>query len=987
MLLNCVVLALFFSSQSVQLAAGHSPPEVAAVAAAVLVYGNPVVLHNPNVSMLLVGGIETAVGINVGRQAGRFEVVTAQPSDLSLYPGRHDSAAYIIPMQGLQGQRNTTYMEAEAITGDASPETGRNSSSSLASLRAFVQAGGNLILLGNSGTDQALNLIGLVLGRPHGCRQAAMTVRYRLRPGTALLPAVAGAGSVPDLVFPVPLGGGQPGGVELLLCEVAASDAAPTPNRGHSCADHQQGPTPWFDGPTTTYTTWHGAGSSGGNTNDAADNATSVVIDTSGSAVSTTAVGPGFAWAAGRGRIIWWSATVNDTTAIEWFHVLAAAAMAPPLPPSQADRCPPQPAPPLPPRPFPFLWPSRSPPVPLKQPVPKPPMPKPPMPMPKLRPTPPLPRPHPALSQPPVPRQGSTPSPRSTPAPLVAPLLPRPPLLIRTPTPAPSPMPRSLPAMPAPYPFASRGYPPSPGMTVTSSRQPPPSPQPTQPPPLGATDEQSRPPGFSTEYDEGLPPEEPTTPPFPPDAPRPPEGPIQPPSPPLPPPPLSERVCEDFSNATLYNCTAWMEFPDVDFCEDGYTVPSPTTKADLSVLEEVCPRSCGFCCADKYFECAQWANVGYCSWMYIATDPDTQEEQTVLEACQDSCRVCERPGASTTNSSSNSKGSDDRSGEVGRTRRRRLGSQKNRDKRRAAGSEPGKVFAALDPEWKDEDLGTAGNKQKRELDGMLGQLKAKMPRGLDSGTSPGTVIGDTSDKGGPHLDVQKVYAVSGGQGVRFAALDFQTASTKKSSVSFARAYIPLGYNVKPEVVESALRQSVATQRGVAILPPATKVYGNGPQKATQCKSFSEVDAKDSNVGWTLVEAKVSSNLPNNLGAKATECHAVFNEAGNIELSHSEANIGCAKVKQDANGQVDVEPLSNKWQPGARPGGGCSGGGRRRGLLQGCSSSSGGTGVGGGGSGADPGGEGGVGRNCQIRLVRNKDGRLVRRRICRSVNGL
>ena len=141
--------------------------------------------------------------------------------------------------------------------------------------------------------------------------------------------------------------------------------------------------------------------------------------------------------------------------------------------------------------------------------------------------------------------------------------------------------------------------------------------------------------------------------------------------------------------------------------------------------------------------------------------------------------------------------------------------------------------------------------------------------------------------------------------------------------------------------------------------------------------MQQVDKKDGNVEWTLVEAKLSSDLPKDLDKVATECHVVFNGADNIELTHPGANIGCASVKYGANGEVNVQGQSKNWKDDSKPGGGCGSSGGGRGLLQGCSASSGSDDSASGGdvgtSGADP--------NCKIRLVRGTDGRVRRRRVC------
>lgn len=81
------------------------------------------------------------------------------------------------------------------------------------------------------------------------------------------------------------------------------------------------------------------------------------------------------------------------------------------------------------------------------------------------------------------------------------------------------------------------------------------------------------------------------------------------------------------------------------------------------------------------------------------------------------------------------------------------------------------------------------------------------------------------------------------QEVRFGVLEFQTADDAAASTAIARAFLPLGYGVLPEVVEAALRQSSTTQRSVSILPPLTKVYGKGGAKATRFEPFSSVEVR------------------------------------------------------------------------------------------------------------------------------------------------
>ena len=112
----------------------------------------------------------------------------------------------------------------------------------------------------------------------------------------------------------------------------------------------------------------------------------------------------------------------------------------------------------------------------------------------------------------------------------------------------------------------------------------------------------------------------------------------------------------------------------------------------------------------------------------------------------------------------------------------------------------------------------------------------------------------------------------------FAVVDFQTKFGGKDSNSLARVYIPVGYSVKPGVVDSALRQSVATGRGVAILPPVTKVYGRKTQKTektektTQCKPFSEVSLR----------AELAGHAPHELcSTSRPACCAVACAAGRV----------------------------------------------------------------------------------------------------------
>ncbi len=42
---------------------------------------------------------------------------------------------------------------------------------------------------------------------------------------------------------------------------------------------------------------------------------------------------------------------------------------------------------------------------------------------------------------------------------------------------------------------------------------------------------------------------------------------------------------------------------------------------------------------DKYLECEQWRDEGYCANIYMVTDRDTRADETVPSACQQSCNA------------------------------------------------------------------------------------------------------------------------------------------------------------------------------------------------------------------------------------------------------------------------------------------------------------------------------------------------------------
>ncbi|KAG2484916.1 hypothetical protein HYH03_016302 [Edaphochlamys debaryana] len=149
------------------------------------------------------------------------------------------------------------------------------------------------------------------------------------------------------------------------------------------------------------------------------------------------------------------------------------------------------------------------------------------------------------------------------------------------------------------------------------------------------------------------------------------------------------RPCVDFPETRDYNCTAWVEYPDEDFCAPDFYVPDPAGGPDLNVLRDVCPRSCGFCCADKYFECERWAVEGYCSPLYASTDPDTREEEPVPRACQNSCQVCAAQEPSSLLGTPPPAA-------AGQGRRRLLGRDKGK---KSAGGDPTPTLPSLRKDW------------------------------------------------------------------------------------------------------------------------------------------------------------------------------------------------------------------------------------------------------------------------------------------------
>lgn len=50
--------------------------------------------------------------------------------------------------------------------------------------------------------------------------------------------------------------------------------------------------------------------------------------------------------------------------------------------------------------------------------------------------------------------------------------------------------------------------------------------------------------------------------------------------------------------------------------------------------------ACAFPSADQFLQCEEWAGIdGLCSWHWLAVDAGSQQEQTVPEACPESCEV------------------------------------------------------------------------------------------------------------------------------------------------------------------------------------------------------------------------------------------------------------------------------------------------------------------------------------------------------------
>ncbi|KAG2484909.1 hypothetical protein HYH03_016295 [Edaphochlamys debaryana] len=838
--------------------------------------------------------------------AGFFQVTQSQPLNLSSLPALHATAAYVIPFQAPAGP---SYSAAEGA-GD--------NSTAAAALTAFVKGGGNLILLGNTGTGTALGLISRVLGQPLGCKPASAQFRVR-QPASAasVLPSVPGG--LTEVSLPIgPGSGGESGGVGLLECSL------------------DSGATPWLQ-PAAGNTMMRGVATTLG---------------------APSSVGPAFVWALGRGRVVWLGATYDADTPTEWVDILAAAATAPPAPPEGFA---PEPSPP-PPSPAPLRC----------QNIPPPP----------VYPAPAYP-PSPSTSAPVYPPPSGPASPLSVPVAWRPPRAsvglapPQPPASVPPPPPTPSPPVAALPAPPVPQPPRAipPPQPPSPAVTLPPSPSAgltPPRPLPPPPSPSradGDADLLLLPPGVEAGDAPPEAPESPQGPPEgpsgldPPSAPEFPEPPVLPGLPPFPPaPPPGEQPCVDFPETRDYNCTAWVEYPDEDFCAPDFYVPDPAGGPDLNVLRDVCPRSCGFCC----------------------TDPDTREEEPVPRACQNSCQVCAAQEPSPPAAPPPAAG--------GQGRRRLLGREKGK---KAAGSEPRLNVANLNRDWKDSTLDRGMPNRKNVLDNLnevLGKKSNANALGRFAGgdtysqLETGSII-----KSSHRVDIQPRYDISSGTApakgqkdtrtpvlmagrgekrqLRFAAVDYQ-----EGPFSRGRVYVPRGYKVSAQVLAAGLRQSVSSGRPVSILPPATRVQG-----VTTFQSFAKLDPNDNTIGWTLVESKLSSHQPNGLDARATESHVMFSPNGGIRLSHPGADIAMATYDPDSR-TVTATEGNRHWKPSS-----CGGTGARRSLLQGCGGNpSDGGGRGGDGSGAGPGGGGG--RDCQTRYVRDSKGRRVKRRVCRRDSG-
>ncbi len=270
---------------------------------AIIVYGNPVVVHEPEMAQVLLASLQDHVqgfnssNSNCNSSSSRMEVVSRQPEDLANLPTRYRTAAYVIP---LQGPSKTSYAVSEAVS-----TVQINSSSisvltrTLLSLRSFVSGGGSLVLLGNTGQERSLGLIASVLGRPHGCEPATARFRVGGRDSSAGIPALLG--NLPDLVLPLGGAGGEGGGLGLLTCQSVIN--------------------------TTS--------SSG----TAVTHPAAVALFSVADGVPAS-VGPAFVWAAGRGRVVWLGATFDQRTMTDdWVRVLATAVKAPTS--ADASRTPP----------------------------------------------------------------------------------------------------------------------------------------------------------------------------------------------------------------------------------------------------------------------------------------------------------------------------------------------------------------------------------------------------------------------------------------------------------------------------------------------------------------------------------------------------------------------------------------------------------------------------------------------------------------------
>lgn len=879
-------------------------PAGSAASPAVLVYGSPDVVHDPELPALLLsalkfhapplyGGSHSSLPSAAG--AGRFEVVQRQPPDLSNHTSEHQSAAYVIPFQGPE---KMPYALAEGLAIIEVENTTKETTLPLASLRGFVSGGGNLVLLGNTGQERALGLIAAVLGQPHGCQPAS--ARFRISTSAVDSSASSHAGALPhlppglpDVFMPLGAAGGEGGSVGLLTCPRHALYPSAVPLFAEVGA--------WAAGSASSL-----AGALDGDTLPPWGPATSVVS-------------PGFVWARGRGRVVWLGATFDQHTPVDWVRLLAVAVTAPPR--DLEGEAAAQP---------PVVAISPPPPPPISWRLPKDPPSQPKRPPPSLATRPPSPL---SPSSPPSPSQGPGDSPQ--------------------------------PARP--------GQPSSP---VNATHAPP-----TWPP------FEPYPPGLLT------PPAQPDELPAPPsEPPTPPEPPALPPAPP-------ERPCVDIPATPSLNCTAWLELPDIDVCEPGFVVQLEPGGPDLSVPEDLCPRSCGTCCADQFLQCEEWAGIdGLCSWHWLAVDAGSQQEQTVPEACPESCEVptCDAaaqpppllpppaPLGNMSNACQGGKvpppGCSTGGGEGVRRRRILMGGA-------AKSKKSGTVQERVTPDLpsgsdrKASKLTEGTNSDWKNMNKVLDEMKnlqlfSKME---NAGSTPMETIHQTG-RSGQRLDRQKPpfsVTTSKGQAVRwrnnekvsYAPYDYQQGTN-----SYARVWVPMGIEkLDGDMIKSALRQSFITGRPVAIVPPAETVYNAGGSIATKFKSFSEMDP--TSTSWSLVEANVQSKPA---GTNAAQCTVVFTDAGWIELTHPRNNIAIADFDTTRQGEAKVRERSvGKWRPQAKPND-CSLAGRRS-LLQGCSSGPGED----SGVGSDNGNDIDNDRDCRYRWFRGSDGRPVRRRICTS----